>query len=113
MDAISAPPPHSIFLRQNGANADVLAILIGRTTLFDDVTVKARTLVDAQDACDATNHAANDTTDRTGSPFAISRAPLNPTGDPLSLGHHGQRHGGDKGSYSDETADHDISNDVG
>jgi hypothetical protein len=104
-------------LRQNRANSDVLAILIGRTTLLDDVTVKAGTLVDAQDAGDATDHAADDTADhgadRTGSPFAISRAPLNPTGNPLGLGHHGQRHGGDKGSYSDKTADHDISNDVG
>ena len=84
---------------------------------LDDIAAKAGTLVDAQDACDTTDHAAYDTADHgadgTCGPFAISRAALDPTGDPLSLGHNGQRHGGDKGGYSDKTADHDISNDVG
>ena len=77
------------------------------------ITVKARTIVDAQNAVDAADHAANDTadhgTDRTGGAFAISRASLNATGDPLGLRDDGQRHGGGNGSNSDKTTDHDNS----
>jgi hypothetical protein len=101
------------FLRQNRANSDVLAILIGRATLLDNITVKAGTLVDAENPGDSTDHAANDAAndgaDRTGCSFAISRASLNPPGDPLGLCRNRERHCGNKGSNSEKTADHDIS----
>jgi hypothetical protein len=103
--------------RQNRANADILAILIGRASLLDNIGAEAGTLIDAEHASDATDDAANDSADdgadRTGCSFAIPRASLNSTGNPLGLRHDGKRHGGDKGSYSDKTADHDISNGVG
>jgi hypothetical protein len=103
--------------RQNRANADVLAILIGRASLLDNIIAKAGTLIDAENPGDATDHAANDTADdgadRTGCSFAIPRASLNSTGNPLGLRHNGERHGGGEDSYSDTTADHDISNGVG
>jgi hypothetical protein len=97
-------------LRQYSADPDILAILIGRAALLDHILVKAGTLIDAQDAGDATDHTANDTAhdgaDRAGRPFSFSRASLNSTGDAL-----GRRCGGDcncggNGSDSDETADH-------
>jgi hypothetical protein len=103
--------------RQYRANADVLAILIGRTSLLDNIAAKAGTLIDAEHAGDATDHAANDTADDradgTGCSFAIPCASFNSPGNPLGLRHGRERHGGDEGSYSDKTADHDISNDVG
>jgi hypothetical protein len=90
--------------------------LIGRPALLDNIIAKAGTLIDAEHASDAADHAANDTADdgadRTGCSFAIPRASLNSTGNPLGLGHDGERHGGGKDSYSDKTADHDISNGV-
>jgi hypothetical protein len=99
--------------RQNRANADVLAILIGRAPLLDNIIAKARTLIDAENPGDATDDAAKDTADdgadRTGCSFAIPRASLNSTWNPLGLRHGGERHGGGKDSYSDKTADHDIS----
>jgi hypothetical protein len=105
------------FLRQNRANSDVLAVLIGRPTLLDDVVAKAGTLLDAKNPGDATDHAANHTADdgadRSGRPFAFSRASLDPTRDPLGLRHDRESHGGDKGSNSDKAADHDVSNGSG
>jgi hypothetical protein len=63
-------------LRQNRANPDILAILIGRAALLDDITAKSRTFVDAENPGDSTDHAANDTADdgadRAGCSFAIS-----------------------------------------
>jgi hypothetical protein len=104
-------------VRQNRADPDVIAILIGGAALLDDITAKAGTLIDAEHAGDATDHAANDPAndgaDRTGSPLAVPRASLNPTGDPLGLRHDRERHGGDKGGNSDKAADHDVSNDAG
>jgi len=41
------------FFRQNRANSDVLAILIGRASLLDNITAKAGTLIDPQNAGDA------------------------------------------------------------
>ena len=64
------------FFGQNRANSDVLAILIGRASLLDNITAKAGTLIDAEHSSYATDHAANDTaddgTDGTGCSFAIS-----------------------------------------
>src|SRR5665647_1501765 len=69
------------FLRQNRANADVFAILIGRASLLDHITAKAGPLVDAENPGHATDHAANHTADdgadRTGGSLAIPRASLN------------------------------------
>jgi len=100
-------------LRQNRADADVLGIAIGGTVLFDDIAVKARTLIDAQNAVDAPDHATDDTaddgTDRTGRSLALSGALVNSAGNPLGLRRKGKRHCGDKGSDTDKTPDHDIS----
>jgi hypothetical protein len=64
------------FLGQNRADSYVLSILIGRVMPLDDVTAKARTLVDAENAVDTTDHSANDATDNgsegTGGSFAFS-----------------------------------------
>ena len=80
---------------------------------LDDITAKARTLIDAENPAHTAHHTANDAADdgakRTGSPFAFSRSPLNPAGDTLGMGYDGQRHGGGNSSYSDKTADHENS----
>jgi hypothetical protein len=100
-------------LRQDRADPDVLAISIGGTVLFDDIAVKARTLIDAQNAVNSSDHAADDTADDgadgTGRSFALSRALINPAGDPLGLRRNGKRHCGYKGSNTNKTPDHDIS----
>jgi len=53
---------------QDSANPDLL-------TVWDNIAVKAGTLVDAEDPVDATNHTANeaadDGADRTGGSFAV------------------------------------------
>jgi len=63
-------------IRQHPANPYVLAILIGRTVLLGSVIAKARTLLDAENPGDATEHPANDTADHgadgTGGSFAVS-----------------------------------------
>src|SRR4051812_27376859 len=38
--------------RQHGADPDILAVLIGRASLLDDIAAEAGTLVDAQNAGD-------------------------------------------------------------
>ena len=84
--------------------------------LLDDVTVKARTLLDAQNAGDAANHAAdhaaNNGAYRAGSPFALSRASLNAPRNALGLRDDRKRHQGEKGGHPDKTADHGNSNAV-
>jgi hypothetical protein len=60
------------FLRQDCAYPDVLAISIGRAMLFDHITAKARTLIDAENPGYAANDAADDGTDGAGSSFAFS-----------------------------------------
>jgi hypothetical protein len=101
------------FLRQNCADPHILAILIGRAALFDHIVAKARTLIDAENAAYTTDHTANDAaddgTERPGSSFALSRAPLNPAGHTLGKGHDGQRQDGGNSGYSDKTADHEDS----
>jgi hypothetical protein len=105
------------FLWQNRAEPHVLAILIGRMTPFDDISVKAGTLIDAENPGYSTDHASNDTaddgTDGASGPFAVSCAALDATRDPLGVRHDRQCRCRDKGSNSDKAADHDISNDVG
>src|SRR5665213_1530076 len=100
-------------LGEHRANPNILAVLIGRAALLDDIAVEARAVIDAENAVDATDHPANDAADhgadRTGRPFAFARASLNTARDPLGLRHDRQRNGGDNGSNSDKTADHDIS----
>ena len=63
-------------IRQHPANSYVLTILIGRAVLLGSVIAKARTLLDAENPGDATEHPANDTTDHgadsTGGSFAVS-----------------------------------------
>ena len=63
-------------LGQNGADPNVFVIPIRGAMLFDRVAAKARALIDAKDSIDAADytadHAANDGSDRTGGPFAIS-----------------------------------------
>jgi hypothetical protein len=100
-------------LRQNGADPYVLAILIGWATLFDHITAKARTLIDAENPGHTADHAANDAaddrSDRPGGSFALSRSPLDSARDPLGVGYDGQRQGGGNSGYSDKTADHEYS----
>jgi hypothetical protein len=101
------------FLRQNCANPDILAILIGRVTPLNDIIVEAGTLIDAQNAGYPADHTANDAadngTDRTRGSFAFSRASFNSTGNPLGLHYDRKRHEGGNSCYSDKTTDHDIS----
>ena len=86
--------------RQHDADPDVFAILIGRAALLDHVAAKARTLVDAQNAGNAADHAANDAADhgadRTGGPLTVARASLDAAGDALGLGQRGNGEDGDK-----------------
>src|SRR4051794_33906224 len=92
--------PHAIFrrhvvigharFRQHRADPDILAILIGRAPLLDDIAAEARTLIDAEHAGDA----ANDPTDRpayngsdgTGRALALPGTAFDAAGDALRLG---------------------------
>src|ERR1700738_4716805 len=61
------------FLRQNRANSDILAALMGRWLALNNITAKAGTLTGAETPGDPPDYPANDTaddgTDRTGSSF--------------------------------------------
>ncbi len=65
---------HALF-RQDRADPDILAVLVRRTVLLDDIAAKARTLVDAENAVHAANHSADhatdDRTNGTGRSFAL------------------------------------------
>lgn len=74
------------FLREDRPNPYIFAILIRRASLFDDVGTEAGTLIDAEDAGYAADHATNDCPDRTSRSFTISRTLLDATGDTLGLG---------------------------
>jgi hypothetical protein len=82
--------------------------------LLDHVVVKARTLVDAENAVDATDNTADDTTnhgaERTGGSLAIARAAFDPAGNSLGGRRDGQHYYGYKGGKSDKSADHVCSN---
>jgi hypothetical protein len=98
------------FFRENRPNSQIFAILIRRASLFDDIRTEARTLIDPEDAGyaanDATDHAANNCSDRTSRPFTISCTPFDTTGDTLGLGRNWKQHRGNNGSGSNTTADH-------
>jgi hypothetical protein len=104
---------------QHRADPDRLVIFIGRAALLDHIAVEAGTLIDAEHPGHTTHHAADDTadhgTDRTGRAFALAGASLYATRDPVFLGlsYNRKRNGGDEGSNSDKTTDHDHSSDVG
>jgi hypothetical protein len=87
--------------------------MIGGTVLFDDIAAEARALVDAENAVDSPDHAADDTADhgadRAGRSLALARALVNSAGNPLGLGRQGKCHCGGKGSDTDKTPDHDLS----
>jgi hypothetical protein len=51
------------FLRKNRANPDILAIFMRRVMPFDDITVEAGTLIDAQNPGNSTDNTTNDTAD--------------------------------------------------
>jgi hypothetical protein len=78
------------FLREDRPDCYIFAILIRRASLFDDVGTEARTLIDAEDAGYAANHAADHATNncsyRTSRSFTISCTPLDATGNTLGLG---------------------------
>jgi hypothetical protein len=84
------------FFRQHCADPDILTILIGRPALFDHITAKARTLVDAENPAYTADHTANDPadhgTDWAGCPLTVSRTALHSAGDPLGVGHDGECH---------------------
>jgi hypothetical protein len=64
------------FLRKNGANPYILAVVIGRVMPLDDIAVKARPFIDAENSVHAADHpadhAADDRADGTGCSFAFS-----------------------------------------
>jgi len=105
--------------RQYRADPDRFIIFVGRPALLDHIAMKAGTLIAPQNPFHATHHAADDTadhgTDRTGGAFTLAGASLDAARDPSVLGlrHKGKCNGGDDGSNSDKTTDHDRSNDVG
>jgi len=82
------------FFRQHCADPDILTILIGWPALFDHITAKARTLVDAENPAYTAHHTANDPadhgTDWAGRPLTVSRAALHSARDPLGVGHEGR-----------------------
>jgi hypothetical protein len=105
--------------RQDRADPDRFVIFIGRPALLDHIAVKTGPLIDAEHPGNATHHAADDTADhgadRTGCAFTLAGASLHATGDPVVLGlcYNRKCDGGDEGSNSDKTTDHDHSSDVG
>ena len=86
---------HALFWK-NHTDPHILAILIGRLPLFDNICAEARTLIDPQNAGhtpdDTADHTANDSPDRTSRPFTISGTPLGARGYALSLSNDGKRH---------------------
>src|SRR5258708_5269434 len=78
------------FFRQHRAAADILAILIGRPTLFDHIAAETRALIDAQDAGNAADDTANRAADNgahgTGCALALAGAAFDASGDALRLG---------------------------
>jgi hypothetical protein len=78
--------------------------------------VKTRALIDAQNAGDAADHAAdhatNDGAYRAGGPFALSRALFNSPRNALGLRNDRNRHHGENGGHPDKTANHGNSNAV-
>ena len=60
--------------RQDGAGLHRFAVPIGRMMFADDVIVKARTLIDAEQTVDAVGHPANDAANRTGGGVSLIRA---------------------------------------
>jgi hypothetical protein len=98
------------FFRENRTNPEILAVLIRRASLFDDIRAEARTLIDTQHAGyaahDTADHAANNCPDRTSRPFTISCTPLDATRDVLGLGCDGKEHCDKNSSSSDKGADH-------
>jgi hypothetical protein len=101
------------FFRQDGANPQILPILIGWAPLLDDIAAKTWTLVDAQDAVDAahdtTNHTADDRSHRTSRPFTLPGASFYTSRHALRVSDNRQRYACGNDSNSDETADHVFS----
>src|SRR4051812_6843419 len=97
--------------RQNGADADVLAVAVGRTTLFDDIAAEARTIVHTEYAGNAADHAtdgaANNGADRASRAATFIGAAFDAPRDALGLSERRDRHRGNDGGSSEKTADHD------
>ena len=87
--------------RQNGADDEDVAIAIGRQPLVNDVVVKARTILDAENAADRAGHrsncAADDRADRTGGMIAFRCAFLRTADGALRLRRHRQCQSGEQG----------------
>ena len=88
-------------VRQNRADDEVVVIAIGRQLLAHDVVVKARTILDAENAADraadSAERAANHRADRAGDVVALRRAFLRAAHGALRLRHHRQRQRGEQG----------------
>jgi hypothetical protein len=93
------------FLRKNGSYSYVLAVLIGWTSLFNNVGSETGTFIDAQHpgytSNDATNYTSNNRSDRTSGPFAVPRAPLDAAGNALRLARNGKANCDTKDRSSD------------
>jgi len=77
-------------LGQNGTDAHILPVLVGRPPLFDDIGTETGTLIDTQHAGDAaddtTHHAADNSAYGASRPLAIARPAFDATRYALGLG---------------------------
>jgi hypothetical protein len=100
---------HALFWK-NHTDSHVLAVLIGRSPLLDNICLEARTLIDPQNAGhtahDTADHTANDGADRTSRPFTIPGAPLDAPWYALGLSNDGERNRDNDRSSSEQMADH-------
>jgi len=99
--------------RENRPNSQIFAILVRGAPLFDDIGMKARTLIHTKDPSYAADRAAYDTThnrtDGACRSFTIPRTPLDTSRNTLGLGRNGEEDRDSNSGGSDETADHDSS----
>jgi hypothetical protein len=79
---------------KNRPNSYIFAILVRGTSLFDNVRMKAGTLINTKNsryaANDAADYASDDCTDRARRSLTIPRAPLGASRDTLRLGRNGK-----------------------
>jgi hypothetical protein len=98
-------------LGQYRADADILAVTVRGIMTLGDIAMEPRSLIDAQDAIHAADHASNDASDDgpdgTGRPLSLTRPPLDPSRYPLRQCAYGKnRDGSDKGGSETATQSH-------
>jgi hypothetical protein len=99
--------------RENRSNSQIFAILVRGAPLFDDIGMKARTLIDTKDPSYAADNAAYDAThnraDGACRSFTIPCTPLDTSRNPLGLGRNREEDRDSNSGGSDRTGDHDSS----